>query len=343
MMMETLMNAAVVTRFRHPLELRQLPVPTPGPGQVLVRVRACGVCHTDLHAVEGDWPDKPSLPRVPGHEAVGEVVQLGPGVDYLSIGDRVGVPWLHWACGTCEQCLSGWETLCNQQLRSGYDVDGGFAEYLVAYGRFATRLPDGLDYIAAAPLICAGLTVYKGLMMADADPGDWVVISGIGGLGHLAVQYGRAMGFQVVAVDIDDAKLNLAARLGATMTINVRNTDPVGYLQRQIGGAHGALVTAVSPSAFGQAVGMMRPGGTVVLNGLPPGDFPLSIYDMVMRAITLRGSIVGTRYDLGRALHLAAQEKIAATVQTARLQDINEVMEHMQTSALPGRTVLELG
>lgn len=343
MMMETLMNAAVVTRFRHPLELRQLPVPTPGPGQVLVRVRACGVCHTDLHAVEGDWPDKPSLPRVPGHEAVGEVVQLGPGVDYLSIGDRVGVPWLHWACGTCEQCLSGWETLCNQQLRSGYDVDGGFAEYLVAYGRFATKLPDGLDYIAAAPLICAGLTVYKGLMMADADPGDWVVISGIGGLGHLAVQYGRAMGFQVVAVDIDDAKLNLAARLGATMTINVRNTDPVGYLQRQIGGAHGALVTAVSPSAFGQAVGMMRPGGTVVLNGLPPGDFPLSIYDMVMRAITLRGSIVGTRYDLGRALHLAAQEKIAATVQTARLQDINEVMEHMQTSALPGRTVLELG
>ena len=180
-------------------------------------------------------------------------------------------------------------------------------------------------------------------MMADADPGDWVVISGIGGLGHLAVQYGRAMGFQVVAVDIDDAKLNLAARLGATMTINVRNTDPVGYLQRQIGGAHGALVTAVSPPAFGQAVGMMRPGGTVVLNGLPPGDFPLSIYDMVMRAITLRGSIVGTRYDLGRALHLAAQEKIAATVQTARLQDINEVMEHMQTSALPGRTVLELG
>ena len=343
MMMETLMNAAVVTRFRHPLELRQLPVPTHGPGQVLVRVRACGVCHTDLHAVEGDWPDKPSLPRVPGHEAVGEVVQLGPGVDYLSIGDRVGVPWLHWACGTCEQCLSGWETLCNQQLRSGYDVDGGFAEYLVAYGRFATKLPDGLDYIAAAPLICAGLTVYKGLMMADADPGDWVVISGIGGLGHLAVQYGRAMGFQVVAVDIDDAKLNLAARLGATMTINVRNTDPIGYLQRQIGGAHGALVTAVSPPAFGQAVGMMRPGGTVVLNGLPPGDFPLSIYDMVMRAITLRGSIVGTRYDLGRALHLAAQEKIAATVQTARLQDINEVMEHMQTSALPGRTVLELG
>ncbi len=341
--MESLMRAAVVNQFRQPLELRRVPVPTPGPGQVLVRVHACGVCHTDLHAVHGDWPDKPSLPRIPGHEAVGEIVQLGEGVDYLSVGDRVGVPWLHWACGTCEQCLSGWETLCPQQLRSGYDVDGGFAEYLVAYGRFATRLPDGLDYVAAAPLICAGLTVYKGLMMADADPGDWVVVSGIGGLGHLAVQYGKAMGFQVVAVDIDDAKLNLAAKLGATMTLNARATDPVGYLQRQIGGAHGALVTAVSPSAFGQAVGMMRPGGTVVLNGLPPGDFPLSIYDMVMRAITLRGSIVGTRFDLGRALHLAAQEKITATVHTARLEDINDVLDHMQTSSLPGRTVLELG
>lgn len=337
------MWAAVVTQFNRPLELRRVPVPTPGPGEVLVRVHACGVCHTDLHAVQGDWPDKPALPRIPGHEAVGEVVQLGTGVDEVNIGDRVGVPWLHWACGRCEQCLSGWETLCDKQVRGGYDVDGGFAEYVVADAGFLAHLPQGLDYVAAAPLICAGLTVYKGLMMADADPGDWVVISGIGGLGHLAVQYGAAMGYQVIAVDIDDSKLSLAARLGAAMTINARTTDPVGYLQRQIGGAHGALVTAVSPAAFGQAVGMMRPGGTVVLNGLPPGDFPLNIYDMVMRAITMRGSIVGTRFDLDRALHLAAQAKIAATVHPARLGDVNEVLEKMQRSSLPGRTVLELG
>lgn len=337
------MRAAVVTAFGAPLELRQLPVPEPGPGQVLIRVHACGVCHTDLHAVHGDWPDKPSLPRVPGHEAVGEVVQLGEGVTELEVGARVGVPWLHWACGRCEQCLSGWETLCTKQLRSGYDVDGGFAEYLVAAAGFVARLPAGLAYRDAAPLICAGLTVYKGLMMADADPGDWVVISGIGGLGHLAVQYARAMGYQVVAVDIDDAKLNLAAKLGATKTINARSCDPVGYLQRQIGGAHGALVTAVSPAAFGQAVAMMRPGGTVVLNGLPPGDFPLSIYDMVMRAITLRGSIVGTRFDLARSLELAAQARISATVHPARLDDINAVLDHMQTASLTGRTVLELG
>lgn len=336
------MRAALVTHFNRPLQVTTVPVPEPGPGQVLVRVRACGVCFTDLHTVHGDWPDKPRLPRIPGHEAVGDVVDLGPGVDQLAIGDRVGVPWLHRACGRCEQCLSGWETLCANQIRSGYDVDGGFAQYVVAEVAFAARLPGSLDYVAAAPLMCAGLTVYKGLMMADADPGDWMVVSGVGGLGHLAVQYARAMGYQVVATDIDDSKLNLAAQLGASVTLNVSQVDPVGYLQRQIGGAHAALVTAVSPAAFGQAVGMMRPGGTVVLNGLPPGDFPLSIYEVVMRAITLRGSIVGTRFDLDRALALAAQARIAATVHPARLEDINDVLTHMQSAGLPGRTVLEM-
>lgn len=335
------MRAAVVTQFRRPLELREVPIPEPGWGEVLVRVRACGVCHTDLHTVHGDWPDKPDLPRIPGHESVGEVVGIGPGVDRHEVGDRVGVPWLHEACGRCEQCMSGWETLCEKQKRSGYDVDGGFAEYVVAKSDFAAKLPAGLSYQQAAPLMCAGLTVYKGLMQTDSDPGDWVVVSGVGGLGHLAVQYARAMGFRVIATDIDEPKLNLAAKLGATMTLNVREVDPVSYLQRQIGGAHAALVTAVSPAAFGQAVGMMRPGGTVVLNGLPPGDFPLNIYDMVMRAITLRGSIVGTRYDLDRALDLAAQARIEATVHPARLDDVNAALTKLEGSALPGRTVLE--
>lgn len=335
------MRAAVVTRFRTPLELREVPVPEPRWGEVLVRVRACGVCHTDLHAIHGDWPDKPALPRIPGHEAVGEVAAVGPGVELHQVGDRVGVPWLHEACGRCEQCMSGWETLCAKQRRTGYDVDGGFADFVVAKADFAVKLPAGLPYEQAAPLMCAGLTVYKGLTMTESNPGDWVVISGVGGLGHLAVQYARAMGLQVVATDIDDAKLTLAARLGANLTINVREADPVSYLRRIIGGAHAALVTAVSPAAFGQSVAMMRPGGTVVLNGLPPGDFPINIYDMVMRAITLRGSIVGTRYDLDRALALAAQAKIEATVHPARLDDVNDVLAKLEGTALPGRTVLE--
>lgn len=336
------MRAGVVTKFKAPLEMQRVPIPSPGDGQVLVRVHACGVCHTDLHASLGDWSAKPGLPRIPGHETVGEVVQLGAGVEQVALGDRVGVPWLHWACGRCQQCLSGWETLCELQIRSGYDVDGGFAEYVVAEATHVAHLPDEIDYLHAGPLICAGLTVYKGLLVTDAEPGSWVIVSGIGGLGHLAVQFARAMGYQVIATDVDDAKLDLASQLGATIALNVRNTDPVGYLQRQIGGAHAALVTAVSPAAFSQTLEMMRPGGTMVLNGLPPGDFPLSIFDLVMRAITIRGSIVGTRYDLDKALHLAATANIEATVHPAQLEDINEVFGEMQRSAKPGRTVLEL-
>lgn len=339
--MSAMMRAARVARFNDDLELAEVPIPTPGYGEILVKVSACGVCHTDLHAVHGDWPDKPALPRIPGHEAVGLVVGLGEGVVNMAVGDRVGVPWLHRACGRCDQCLSGWETLCATQLRSGYDVDGGFAEYVVAAADFVVKVPSALSDQQAAPLMCAGLTVYKGLRMSDAKPGDWVVISGVGGLGHLAVQYARAMGFQVIATDIDDAKLALAARLGASMTLNVRTTEPEGFIHRSIGGAHAALVTAVSRSAFGQAVGMLRPGGTLVLNGLPPGEFGLNIYDVVMRALTLRGSIVGTRHDLSRALELAAQAHIEATVHPARLDDINEVLDKMVGSSLPGRTVLE--
>lgn len=258
--MSAMMRAARVVRFNDDLELAEVPIPTPGYGEILVKVSACGVCHTDLHAVHGDWPDKPALPRIPGHEAVGLVVGLGKGVVNVAVGDRVGVPWLHRACGRCDQCLTGWETLCATQLRSGYDVDGGFAEYVVAAADFVVKVPSALSDQAAAPLMCAGLTVYKGLRMSDAKPGDWVVISGVGGLGHLAVQYARAMGFQVIATDIDDAKLALAARLGASMTLNVRTTEPEGFIHRSIGGAHAALVTAVSRSAFGQAVGMLRPG-----------------------------------------------------------------------------------
>ena len=229
------MRAAVVTRFGSPLELLEVPRPEPAPHQILVRVTASGVCHTDLHAAHGDWPTKPTLPRIPGHEAVGVVAACGAGVTGLDVGMRVGVPWLHRTCGHCDYCLSGWETLCETQVRTGYDVDGGFAEYVLADPTYVGRIPDELDDIAAAPLLCAGVTVYKGLSMLQARPGDWVVVSGIGGLGHLAVQYGQAMGFRVIAVDITDAKLDLAARLGADLTVNAATTDPVGYIQREVG------------------------------------------------------------------------------------------------------------
>lgn len=340
--METTMKAAVVREFGKPLVIEEVAVPRPGPGQILVRIEASGVCHTDLHAAHGDWPVKPKPPFIPGHEGVGYVVGLGAGVRHVKEGDRVGIPWLYSACGHCAHCLGGWETLCESQQNTGYSVNGGFARYTVAEADYVGRLPDEVGFVEIAPVLCAGVTVYKGLKVTDTKPGDWVVISGIGGLGHMAVQYARAMGLNVAAVDIDDGKLALARRLGAEVTVNARETDPAAYLRREIGGAHGVLVTAVSPKAFEQALGMARRGGTIALNGLPPGDFPLPIFDMVLNGITVRGSIVGTRLDLQEALDFAGEGKVAATVSTERLEHVNEVFDRMLQGRIDGRVVLDM-
>jgi len=273
---------------------------------------------------------------------VGHVVAVGAGVRHVKEGDRVGVPWLYSACGQCEHCLGGWETLCETQQNTGYSVNGGFADYALANADYVGHLPDTIGFVEIAPILCAGVTVYKGLKVTDTKPGDWVVISGIGGLGHLAVQYAKAMGLNVAAVDVDDGKLDLARRLGATVTVNATTTDPAAWLKREIGGAHGALVTAVSPKAFEQAIGMVRRGGTVSLNGLPPGQFPLDIFGMVLNGITVRGSIVGTRLDLQESLAFAAMGKVAATVATDRLENINDVFARMRAGTIEGRIVLDL-
>ncbi|HKW66894.1 MAG TPA: alcohol dehydrogenase AdhP, partial [Terriglobales bacterium] len=325
------MKAAVVEEFGAPLVVRELPVPAPGPGQALVQIIASGVCHTDLHAADGDWPVKPTLPFTPGHEGAGVVVALGPGVTHLKVGDRVGIAWLHNACGHCEFCLSGWETLCPEQNNSGYSANGSFAEYALAEADYLGRIPESLSFVDAAPILCAGVTTYKGLKQTDTRPGEWVVISGAGGLGHVAIQYARAMGLHVAAVDLGPEKMALARQLGAEITIDARTQDPPTEIQKQIGGAHGVLVTAVSTIAFKQAIGMLRRGGTCVLNGLPPGDFPVSIFDMVLNGYTLRGSIVGTRKDLEEALAFAADGKVKATIETLPLESINDVFSRLKT------------
>jgi alcohol dehydrogenase, propanol-preferring len=339
--MNTMMKAAVVRAFGQPLVIEDRPRPKPGRGQVLVKIAACGVCHTDLHAAHGDWPIKPSLPFIPGHEGVGAVVELGEDVEHLKIGDRVGVPWLHTACGRCVHCLAGWETLCEKQQNTGYSVDGGFAEYVLADADYVGLIPANLTYVEAAPILCAGVTVYKGLKVLDAKPGDWVAISGVGGLGHLAVQYAKAMGFKVAAVDVAEDKLRLARELGAELTVDASREDPVAVFQAKFGGVQGVLVTAVSRGAFAQALGMVRRGGTVSLNGLPPGDFPLSIFDTVLRGITVRGSIVGTRLDLQEALAFAADGRVKATVSTEGLDAINSIFQRMEKGAIEGRVVLD--
>ena len=334
------MTAAVVHELGAGLTVEDVPVPRPGPGQALVKLISSGVCHTDLHAVQGDWPVKPSPPFIPGHEGVGTVVALGEGVTDLAIGQLVGNAWLWSACGTCQYCRTGWETLCEQQQNGGYSVDGSFGQYMLVDSRFAARIPDGVDLVEVAPILCDGVTVYKGLKMTEARPGQWVVISGIGGLGHIAVQYARAMGLRVAAVDIADDKLALATRHGAELVVNALVDDPAEVVQRETGGAHGVLVTAVHPSAFGQAIGMARRGGTIVFNGLPPGDFPAPIFEIVLKGLTVRGSIVGTRQDLEEALDFYARGQVHPTVSTRGLGEINTVFDEMRHGAIDGRVVI---
>jgi alcohol dehydrogenase, propanol-preferring len=340
--MPKMMKAAIAHQFGAPLQIEEVPIPTPSHQQVLIRVLASGVCHTDLHAAEGDWPVKPALPFIPGHEGVGYVIDVGPDVSHVNVGDLVGVPWLHRACGYCEYCVSGWETLCPQQENTGYSVNGSFAEYVVAPADYVAHIPNGLDAIAAAPILCAGVTTYKGLKETEVKPGEWVAISGIGGLGHVAIQYAKAMGMHVVAIDVGDDKLQLAQDLGADLTINAKQDDPAQIVQDKIGGAHGALVTAVSTVAFHQALGMLRRHGTCSLVGLPPGEFPTSIFDVVLKRLTIRGSIVGTRQDLREALAFAAEGKVNATVEVQPLDAINSVFERLQHGQVEGRVVLQI-
>ena len=337
------MRAAVVHAFGEPLRIEEVPVPTPGPGEIVVKLAATGVCHTDLHAARGDWAVKPTLPLIPGHEGTGHVAAVGAGVTHVKMGDAVGVPWLHDACGQCEFCLTGWETLCPSQHNTGYSVNGTYAEYVLAKADYVGHLPAGADLEQIAPILCAGVTTYKGLKETEAKAGEWVAISGIGGLGHVAVQYAKAMGFNVAALDIDEAKLALAKRLGADLTVDCRDANAVKGLVKQTGGgAHGVLVTAVSTAAFGQAIGIVRRKGTIVLNGLPPGDFPTPVLPVVLKRITLRGSIVGTREDLAEALAFAADGKVAAEVAIEPLDAVNDVFERMERGAINGRIVLRL-
>jgi len=336
------MHAAVVEQFGKPLVLRELDVPSPKANQILVKTEACGVCHTDLHAAHGDWPVKPTLPFIPGHEAIGRVAAVGSGVTTVKEGDRVGVPWLYSACGHCEYCLTGWETVCAQAQFGGYTRNGGFAEFLLADPDYVAHIPAGLAPADAAPLICAGITTYKGIKETEARPGEWIAISGVGGLGHLAIQYAKAMGLLVCAIDIDDGKLAHATRLGADLAINAKAQDPAAAVKKATGGgAHGVLITAPSLIAFKQGVGMTRKRGTCVLVGLPPGEFPVPLFDVVANCITIRGSFVGTRQDMAEALAFAVGGKVKADIELQPLSAINRIFGRLEHGDVPSRVVLE--
>ncbi|AST98553.1 alcohol dehydrogenase AdhP [Shouchella clausii] len=336
------MKAAVVDQFNQQLEIKEVPVPTVEYGEVLVKIKACGVCHTDLHAAHGDWPVKPKLPLIPGHEGVGIVEEIGEGVTSIKVGDRVGIPWLYSACGECEYCLTGRETLCPDQLNAGYSVDGGYAEYCKAPADYIVKIPENLDFAEVSPIFCAGVTTYKALKVADAKAGDWVAIYGIGGLGHVALQYAKAMGYNVVAVDIMEDKLELAKSLGADLTVNGLQVDPVQKIKEKVGGVQAAISVAVTKKAFEQAYGSVKRGGTLVVVGLPNDELPIPIFDTVLNGVTVKGSIVGTRKDLQESIEFAAQGKVRTNIETQPLDKINEVFERMENGKINGRVVLTI-
>jgi alcohol dehydrogenase, propanol-preferring len=337
----TTYRAAVVNEFGSPLTIEDVPAPTLDAGQVRVRIEACGLCHTDIHAANGDWPVKPSPPFVPGHEAVGIVSELGPGVNGVTLGDRVAIPWLGYACGTCDYCVSGLETLCLEQKNTGYSIDGGFGEYAKAYANYVVRVPEGIDPLDAAPLSCAGLTTYKAVKIAGTRSSDLVAVFGIGGLGHLAVQYAAIAGGRVIAVDVVDEKLDLARELGAEFTVNATREDPIEAIQR-LGGADQAIALAVSPRAFEQAYGSLRRHGTLVFVALPAdNDVKIPIFETVLGGITIVGSIVGTRADLREVFELHAAGKTRVIREVRPLDEVNEAIADVEAGRVVARIVLQ--
>jgi alcohol dehydrogenase, propanol-preferring len=336
------MKAAVLREFKKPLTLEEVGQPHPGVDEILIQVEACGVCHSDVHVADGDWSQFAKLVKSPlilGHEIVGVVVDKGAEVRHRQTGDRVGVPWIHWTCGECEFCREGNENLCRQQKITGVTVDGGYAEFVKAPASHALRIPDGLSSAQAAPLFCAGVTVYRALKHAGILPGQRLAVFGIGGLGHLAVQFGKALGAEVIAIDISEEKLALARALGALVTINAATNNVVKELRNR-GGVHVSLVTSAARAAYDVAFCCVRPTGTLLVVGLPAD--PICFLPILMAAgeIRIQASTVGTRQDVREVLAMAADGKVRCQVASRPLVEANEALDQLRRGQVSGRLVL---
>lgn len=336
------MRAAVVTELGKPLTIQERPVPVPGKGQILVRMEACGVCHTDIHAAHGDWPAKPRPPFVPGHEGVGTIEEFGPGeFGGMQIGMRVAIPWLASACGVCRYCVAGWETLCESQRNTGFSVDGAYSDYAAADARFVVPVPSDVSALEAAPLTCAGVTTYKAVRVAGVRPAERVAVFGVGGLGHMALQYAKIAGAFTVGVDVSHEKLQMAVELGADSVTHATEEDPVAEI-KAMGGADVAIVTTSTSDSFAQAYASLRRGGRLVCVGLPPaGQLTVPIFDTVISGKTIIGSIVGTRNDLADVfrLHSAGRTEVITTAR--KLDDINDCFADVLAGRVRARLVLE--
>jgi len=336
------MKAAVLREFKSPLRMEEVARPRPEADEVLIEVEACGVCHSDVHVADGDWAQLAGIvkrPLILGHEIAGRVLEKGPAVGDLEIGDRVGVPWVHWSCGGCEFCREGNENLCSRQKITGLTVDGGYAELVKAPSSHTLKIPDGISAIESAPLFCAAVTVYRALKHAGPLHGLRLAVFGVGGLGHLAVQLGRAFGAEITAIDVSDEKLELARSLGAAETRNARATDVAKQLRRQ-GGVHVAMVTSGSKAAYDTAFYCLRPTGTLVVVGLPAENICFPPILMAAGEIRIRASAVGTRQDLREVISLAAEGKVRCQVSARPLVDANEVLDQLRAGKISGRVVL---
>ena len=310
-------------------------------GEALLKMQCCGVCHTDLHVKNGDFGDKTGV--ILGHEGIGIVQEVGPGVTSLKPGDRASVAWFFQGCGHCEYCNSGNETLCRDVKNSGYTVDGAMAEECIVVADYSVKVPDGLDSAAASSVTCAGVTTYKAVKVSNIRPGQWIAIYGLGGLGNLALQYAKnVFNARVIAVDINDDQLQFAREMGADLVINSRNEDAAKVIQEKVGGAHAAVVTAVAKVAFNSAVDALRAGGRLVAVGLPPEAMSLDIPRLVLDGIEVVGSLVGTRQDLVEAFEFAAQGKVVPKVTLRPIEDINQIFDEMQQGKIKGRMVIDL-
>jgi alcohol dehydrogenase, propanol-preferring len=336
------MKAAVLHEFKKPLVIEEVKRPTPGPGEVLIEVEACGVCHSDLHVADGDWKQLAGIVKKPlilGHEIVGRVVEKGVAVQDLQVGDRVGVPWVHWACGACEFCRDNNENLCIKQAITGVTVDGGYAEFAKAPASHAMKIPSNLLPKEVAPLFCAGVTVHRALKHAKILAGQRLAVFGIGGLGHIAIQLGRSLGAEVTAIDISDEKLAQAKSLGASHSLNAASSDAVKQL-RDAGGVHVAIVTSAAKVAYDMAFYGLRPTGALLVVGLPANDICFPPILMAAGEVRIQATAVGTRNDLREVLAMAAAGKVRCQVSSRPLVQVNEVLEDLRHGRIAGRVVL---
>ena len=329
-------KAALLSAPRGAVAIASVPVAEPGTGEVLIRMEACGLCHSDLFVASLE--KLPLVPLILGHEGIGRVEAVGAGVADFAAGDRAGITFLASTCGACELCLTGRERFCPRQLNFGYTVNGALAGYAVMPAPSLFRVPDALPAADAAPLCCAGWTAYGALREAALQPGQSVALFGMGGLGHLAIQYARHLGLRVAAVDLSESKLEMARSLGADLALSAENAGRT--LQKQWGGADAAIVLTGSPAAIQQAFRSLKRTGTLITSGLSTNSYELPIVDTVLKGISIRGSYLGTRADLEEVFRLAQSGVGRAHIETHALDEAPELFEKMRRGEILGRAVV---